>query len=156
MGSGPSQPTGIPAVLRVKVEDRWYTVELDDLQADPVLATVDGVPVEVSIEGRGGGGQVDGAPDSLDGSRPAQLPANPAPPAIPASALKVFRAPMPGAIVSLAVAVGDQVVTGDEVCVLEAMKMQQVLRADWTGIVRAVHVHPGQQVLDGEPLVELE
>ena len=156
MGTGPRQATGMAAVLRVKVEDRWYTVELDDLQSDPVRATVDGVPIEVSIEGRGGGGQADGRPDSLDGSRPAQLTANPAPPALPESAIKVFRAPMPGAIVSIAVGVGDQVVTGDEVCVLEAMKMQQVLRADWTGIVRAVHVHPGQQVLDGEPLVELE
>jgi biotin carboxyl carrier protein len=36
------------------------------------------------------------------------------------------------------------------------MKMQQVLRADWTGIVRAIHVEPGQQVLDGDPIAELE
>ena len=52
--------------------------------------------------------------------------------------------------------VGDEVVTGDEICVLEAMKMQQMLRADWSGIVRSVHVEAGQQVLDGDPIVELE
>ena len=57
---------------------------------------------------------------------------------------------------SVAVKQGDQVVTGDEVCVLEAMKMQQVLRADWSGIVRSVLVQPGQQVMDGDPIVELE
>ena len=63
---------------------------------------------------------------------------------------------MPGVILSVAVKIGDQVVTGDPICVLEAMKMQQVLRADWTGIVRTVHVESGQQVLDGDPIVELE
>ena len=63
---------------------------------------------------------------------------------------------MPGVIVSVSVGVGDQVVTGDEVCILEAMKMQQVLRADWTGIVREVYVQPGQQVLDGDPILGLE
>ena len=62
---------------------------------------------------------------------------------------------MPGLILSVAVKVGDQVVTGDEVCVLEAMKMQQSLRADWSGVVSAVHVKPGQQVLDGDPIVDL-
>ena len=63
---------------------------------------------------------------------------------------------MPGIIISVAVAVRDQVITGDEICVLEAMKMQQTLRADWSGIVRKVHVESGQQVLDGDPIVELE
>ncbi len=63
---------------------------------------------------------------------------------------------MPGVILSVAVGTGDQVVTGDEICVLEAMKMQQTLRADWSGIVGKVHVAPGQQVLDGDPIVELD
>jgi biotin carboxyl carrier protein len=35
------------------------------------------------------------------------------------------------------------------------MKMQQTLRAEWSGIVQAVHVGSGQQVLDGDPLVDL-
>jgi propionyl-CoA carboxylase alpha chain len=62
---------------------------------------------------------------------------------------------MPGVILSVSVQVGDQVVTGDEICVLEAMKMQQLLRADWSGIVTKVHVGAGQQVLDGDPIVDL-
>ena len=62
---------------------------------------------------------------------------------------------MPGIIVSVSVEVGAQVVTGDEICVLEAMKMQQTLRADWTGMVSAVHVQPGQQVSEGDPIVAL-
>ena len=62
---------------------------------------------------------------------------------------------MPGVILSVAVQVGAQVVTGDEICILEAMKMQQMLRADWSGIVSKVHVQSGQQVLDGDPIVDL-
>ena len=68
---------------------------------------------------------------------------------------RVFRTPMPGVIISVDVSVGDQVVTGDDVCVLEAMKMQQTLRADWSGIVKTVYVQPGQQVLDGAPIIDL-
>ena len=44
---------------------------------------------------------------------------------------------------------------GDEICVLEAMKMQQSLRAEWAGTVKAIHVSPGQQVLDGDAIAEL-
>ena len=63
---------------------------------------------------------------------------------------------MPGVIMSVSVTGGDQVVTGDEICVLEAMKMHQTLRADWSGIIKTVHVQEGQQVLDGDIIVELE
>ena len=151
--------------IRVKVRDRWFTVEVVDLTSTPVIVLVDGDSVEVDLEGLGA---FDGKPTSTK-SEPVASPAeeSPARPALeirPAlegnpgkpSATKTFRSPMPGAILSVALKVGDQVVTGDEVCVLEAMKMQQILRADWTGIVRAVHVEPGQQVLDGDPIVDLE
>ena len=63
---------------------------------------------------------------------------------------------MPGIVLSVAVGVGDQVTTGDDICVLEAMKMQQTLKADWSGVVSAVHVIAGQQVRDGDAIVELE
>ena len=55
-----------------------------------------------------------------------------------------------------AVRVGDQVVTGDTVCILEAMKMEQSLRADWSGVVTAIYVVVGEQVLGGAPILELE
>ena len=62
---------------------------------------------------------------------------------------KVFSAPMPGVILSVAVNPGDQVVTGDVICVLEAMKMQQNLRAEWSGIIKSVLVAVGEQVMEG-------
>ena len=154
--------------MRVKVRDRWFTVEVVDLTHTPVSVLVDGDPVEVDLEGLGA---IDVTPEAVK-SDPAALPAEKSPsrptrptPEVrpaptrspgPPSATKTFSSPMPGVILSVAVKIGDQVVTGDPICVLEAMKMQQVLRADWTGIVRAVHVESGQQVLDGDPIVELE
>lgn len=69
---------------------------------------------------------------------------------------KVLVSPMPGAVVSFDVKVGDEVVEGQEVCVIEAMKMQNVLRATGTGKVKAVHVKPGQAVAVDEVMMELE
>ncbi len=137
----------MPTKLRVNVRGRWYTVEVGDLDTSPVHVLVDGQPVEVEIQPLSPAVARPGAPAELE---------EPAPVVNRRSAIKVFHSPMPGMIVSVAVKAGDQVVTGDEICVLEAMKMQQVLRADWSGIVRAVHVRPGQHVQEGAPIVELE
>ena len=138
--------------LRVRVRGHWYTVEVGDQHANPMRVLVDGEPVDVHIEGNPG----DGTADLAGVEHPPEVPQRAAPDPRPAAAIKVFNSPMPGVIVSVAVRVGDRLVTGDEVCVLEAMKMHQTLRADWSGIVRAVHAQPGKQVLGGDPLVELE
>ena len=66
-----------------------------------------------------------------------------------------ISANIPGKIVTIEVALGDPVSEGQVVLILEAMKMQQTLRADWSGVVSAVHVQPGQQVSEGDPIVEL-
>jgi pyruvate carboxylase subunit B len=65
-------------------------------------------------------------------------------------------APMPGLIVRVSVAVGDQVQAGQGLIVMEAMKMENELRASGAGIVKAVHVVPGKAVEKGTILVELE
>ena len=65
----------------------------------------------------------------------------------------VVRAPMPGTIISIAVQPGDQVDTGQDVCVLEAMKMKNRISAPRAGVIDQVHVSSGQQVQQGEVLV---
>jgi biotin carboxyl carrier protein len=57
-----------------------------------------------------------------------------------------LRAPMPGMIISYSVKVGDKVNTGDLVCILEAMKMQNSLPAPASGTVKAVNFEPGASV----------
>ncbi len=64
--------------------------------------------------------------------------------------------PMPGAVFSINVSAGDKVVPGQEVCVVEAMKMQNALRAARAGVVKAVKVKKGQTVQADDVLIEFE
>jgi biotin carboxyl carrier protein len=66
-----------------------------------------------------------------------------------------LRAPIAGRVVKVLVAVGDVVAPGDGVVVLEAMKMENELKAERGGTVSAVQAEPGQSVDTGAPLVTL-
>ena len=66
-----------------------------------------------------------------------------------------LSAPMPGTVIDVAVAIGQQVRAGDTLLTLEAMKMELPVRAPRDGIVSAVHCAPGELVRPGPPLVEL-
>jgi biotin carboxyl carrier protein len=66
------------------------------------------------------------------------------------------RAPLPGAIGKVLVAVGDTVAEGDGLVVLEAMKMEHTLRANGAGTVTAVRCVAGQQVDVNDLLVTVE
>jgi propionyl-CoA carboxylase alpha chain len=61
-------------------------------------------------------------------------------------------APMPGTVVRVEVAVGDPVVAGQPVLVLEAMKMQHTVAAPHAGTITEIDVNPGSQVAAGEVL----
>lgn len=64
-------------------------------------------------------------------------------------------APMPGLVVRVLVTPGDRVAAGAALLVMEAMKMENELRAPAAGVVRAVHANPGTAVDKGAVLVEL-
>jgi len=66
------------------------------------------------------------------------------------------KAPLPGTIVEVKVAVGDEVQPGDVVVVLEAMKMANNLEAEKGGKVTAVLVQQGQSVMEDDALVVIE
>ena len=70
--------------------------------------------------------------------------------------LKELLAPMPGRIVQVSIAIGQELHPGDEVLSLEAMKMENVLKAEGTGIVKSILIAPGQVVEKGSVLVEFE
>lgn len=65
-------------------------------------------------------------------------------------------APMPGLVVRINVAVGDVIAAGHGAIVMEAMKMENELRATTAGKVKAVHAAVGEAAEKGEVLVELE
>ena len=60
---------------------------------------------------------------------------------------------MPGLIVSIPVRCGETVKTGQELLVLEAMKMENVLRAERDGVIVAIEVEPGATVAADEVLI---
>ncbi|XP_070607330.1 propionyl-CoA carboxylase alpha chain, mitochondrial [Erythrolamprus reginae] len=68
----------------------------------------------------------------------------------------IIRSPMPGAVVAISIKPGDLVAEGQEICVIEAMKMQNSLVASKTGKVKAVHCKIADTVGEGDELVELE
>ena len=66
------------------------------------------------------------------------------------------KAPLPGVITDILVEVGQEVAAGDNVVVLEAMKMANNLQAEKSGKVSAVCVKVGQSVMEDEALVYIE
>ena len=67
-----------------------------------------------------------------------------------------LEAPMPGKVIAVRVRPGDLVKKGQELLVVEAMKMENALRAPREGRVLSVHAKPGDMVSPGGVLVELE
>jgi biotin carboxyl carrier protein len=67
-----------------------------------------------------------------------------------------LTAPIPGKVVAVKVSPGDEVVPGQPLVVLEAMKMENELAAEQAGRVAALHVADGDTVESGQLLVEIE
>lgn len=67
-----------------------------------------------------------------------------------------IKAPLPGVITEISVAVGDEVKAGDTVVVLEAMKMANNIEAEKDGKVTAICVKQGESVMEDTPLVVIE
>jgi len=67
----------------------------------------------------------------------------------------ILAAPMPGAVTQVLVKTGDHVVRGQPLVIIEAMKMEHVIRAHRAGSVRAVHARAGDQVDGGVAVVEM-
>lgn len=136
--------------------------QLSDIESSPVRMVKIGTQVyRVVVEKREGRGKytlwVDGyrfEAEALDERTRAirDLSAANAAPSGPAPIL----APMPGLIVRVSVKAGDRVEAGQGVVVMEAMKMENELRATAAGTVRSVEVSPGTAVEKGALLVSLE
>ena len=144
-----------PRTIRVKVGERWFNVQVDNLSSSPITALVDGTPYQVEIEGRTPTAVVTApAPSPAQPAQPAPPPA--APPSLGAGSDKVIRSPMPGKVLAITVRPGESVSPDQEVCVVEAMKMEQSISAGVSGVIKAIHVQPMDQVSVDQPLIELE
>lgn len=68
----------------------------------------------------------------------------------------MIQSPMPGKIISVSVAPGDEVQDGQEICTIEAMKMQNLIKSERSGVIKTVSVEAGASVDVDEVLIEFE
>jgi len=78
------------------------------------------------------------------------------PPVPEADTSRFLLSPMPGLLLSVSAGVGDEIKAGDELAVVEAMKMENVLRAERDGVVAKVHAAPGDSLSVDQSIIEFE
>ena len=69
---------------------------------------------------------------------------------------KYLLCPMPGLVVSIAVEVGQEIKAGETLAIVEAMKMQNILRAESDGVVAAIKVKAGESLAVDQVILEFE
>ena len=112
---------------------------------------IDGVMHSLRVVTEGDQRHVHGAPHSIQLTRAPRFPA--------LDSMEVDSgcvAPMPGKVLSIAVAEGDTVERGSAIAILEAMKMEHTVTAPSDGVIASILVTPGDQVDGGAPLVIFE
>lgn len=143
---------------QINIEDQTFNVEIVDLHERPIRVLVDGEIFEIWPEGQN-------LPLTKSVSKPIRTttpvkhaPPNPIqnPPVGTNGDPDQIKAPIPGVILSIAIRTGDTVKKGQELCVLEAMKMKNLIRSPRDGIIAQIHVIPGQTVNHSALLMEYE
>lgn len=134
--------------FHLTINGKRYAVSVErDPGSDDLEITVDGQTHRVGVE-------------EEEKATSSAIPA-PRPPAARKPAPKAtsvggkILAPLPGVVLSVAVAPGDSARGGDTLLVLEAMKMENVIQADSDCVVQAVHVAKGDKVEASQLLLEV-
>ena len=148
----------------LKVNGHNYDVTIDEVNEASTLAhvTVNGTPYVVEIEGGKATGvkkpQVAPVPTSASSIAVTPTTAAPSKPAAVASVAggHTVKSPLPGTVLAVKVQVGDKVAPGQTLAVLEAMKMENNIDADRSGVVKAICVQQGATVMEGDNLIVLE
>lgn len=137
----------------LKINGKEYNVCVDSVKGDHAEVTVNGKKYEVEISRPKEEIEIPSRPvqsDSEDAAptrRPSRKKA--------ASAGLAVESPLDGNIISVNVKVGDTVRNGQTVAVLEAMKMENEIQAEYDGTVKSVNVVKGEHVSVGEPIITI-
>jgi biotin carboxyl carrier protein len=160
---------------QIAVNGKQYDVEIEDLDASPVVVQVNGKSFEVVVSAAGTARpRAQTTPSSgtaieMDAYVPSvtatyqDIDVDESEAATPGAAAQsvaegtlTISAPMPGTILDIAVKVGDQITQGDTLCNLEAMKMKSPIRSPGEGTVAQVLITEGQNVGYGDVLFTLK
>ena len=134
---------------KVRISDRSYEVEIEDIHTRPIIAHVDGQKFEVQPEN---GTKLEVRQETVV-SKPLvsyNQPAN------QAGSSNELTAPLPGTIIEFFVKPGDEIEAGTVVVVIEAMKMKNSIRSTRAGKIAEILVSPGQTVAHKQALVRFE
>ncbi|MDL1912403.1 biotin/lipoyl-binding protein [Chloroflexi bacterium CFX6] len=136
----------------VTIQDKSYVVEIEDINARPVIAYVEGIRVEVIP---------DTNPLGVEGRREVQKEAQEVHAidlrkAAPDQNVNELTAPLPGTVVEVFVREGDEIEAGQVVVIIEAMKMKNSIRSTRAGKVAEVLVSAGMTVKHKQALVRFE
>ncbi|MCH5306566.1 MAG: biotin/lipoyl-binding protein [Prevotella sp.] len=147
-----------------KVQGVDYEVEIEEVEGTIAKVKVNGIPFEVELRQPISAAKhptivrpkvaapVAAAPTTVPPATPA---AAPTPAGAPITG-NIMKAPLPGTITRIPVKVGDKVNVGDVVIVLEAMKMQNNIEAEYAGTVTAINVNAGDSVMEGAVLLTIQ
>ncbi len=140
---------------RFKINGNQYNVDINSIEGNIATVAVNGTSYQVELETAPA---VPAAPVQTAPVQPqpaSQAQAAPAPKPAASGAGTPVTSPLPGVIIAVKVNVGDAVKAGQEVAVLEAMKMENSIEAVKDGTVTAIHVSKGDSILEGAPIVTI-
>ena len=146
-----------------------YEVEIAEVEGKIARVNVNGIPFEIEMQKpinaakhpalaatkRTATAAPAEAPASPAAAPVAAAPAKPAAQPAAAGAGNALKAPLPGTINAINVKVGDKVNVGDVVVVLEAMKMQNNIEAEYAGTVTSILVNQGDTVMEGAVMLTI-
>lgn len=136
---------------KLTVNNQTYEVEIENINARPVVVWVDGQKFEVMPERRTQAEVKKEAGVKVE-SKP--LTPSPAQAATPSpSGNHTLTAPLPGTVIEVFVKPGEQVEAGQVVLIIEAMKMKNSIRSIYGGTVNQVLVNQGQSVAHKQALI---
>ncbi|HOX45582.1 MAG TPA: biotin/lipoyl-binding protein [Myxococcota bacterium] len=139
--------------LELTVRGKTFRVRVESLGAEAAVVDVDGERLEVAIRRESPAVQPQAAPSGPRPQAPAPRPAA-APASAPAAAgSNVLTAVMPGVVTRILVKVGQEVKPGEVLLLLEAMKMENEIRASRAGRIESILTAVGKRVQTGEGLL---
>lgn len=133
------------------IDGKEYLVAIGDIADNVATVTVNGEEFHVEMEP-----EQEPEKKKVVLGQPAENTESEATLAANVNVNNAVKAPLPGVITDIKVAVGDKVKKGDVVIVLEAMKMANNLEAEADGTVTAICVKMGENVMEDAPLVVIE
>ena len=136
------------------IKGKEYNVAINSYTGSYAEVTVNGTVYQVKIEDASSEAQP--APSARPYEAPVvEVQPQTVPTPVPAGSARPVNAPLPGVIIGIKVKVGDVVKEGQAVAILEAMKMENEIQAEFGGTVVSVDVAEGDSVLEGAPIVTI-